>query len=379
MNKEIKTVAAASLLSVSGSIVYLISPIIIGSAMDSLKFNSSESGYMLSFYFAGYTLISASAIYWLPKINSRIVAFYATISFVISLLIAAIFTNYTIILIMMLISGAGAGILYGLSIAVIAETDQPDKNYGIALASQLIFGSILLFLGPSLIIPTWGLSGLFIGTAIFVAFIGACLPWMPAQLEQSAIEGESNILNTTNVTALFAIAALFIWFTGLSAIYAFVERIGSESGIDSLMIGIILSFTIITGVSGALSATFFGKEISKLRQHIFSSIGILVAINLLISVPGLYRYFIAICLLTYFWNLWLAFFLGTIAEIDTGNRYPMLTTVALGLGATFGPGIAGSLVKDQTFDSLFIFSNLMIAMSLIMIIYPVIIKNRSMT
>ena len=99
---------------------------------------------------------------------------------------------------LLLISGAGAGILYGLSIAVIAETDQPDKNYGIALASQLIFGSILLFLGPSLIIPTWGLSGLFIGTAIFVGFIGACLPWMPAQLEQSAIEGESNILNTTN-------------------------------------------------------------------------------------------------------------------------------------------------------------------------------------
>jgi hypothetical protein len=53
----------------------------------------------------------------------------------------------------------------------------------------------------------------------------------------------------------------------------------------------------------------------------------------------------------------------------------MLTTVALGLGATFGPGIAGRLVENSTFNPLFIFSNLMILTSLIMILYVVRIKK----
>ncbi len=375
MTEKVKIVVAASLISVAGSIVYLISPIMIGSAMESFNFTSSQSGFMLSVYFAGYTLITASAIYWLPRMNSRHVAFYATVSFIFSLLIAAISRNYSTILMMMLISGAGAGILYGLSVAIIAETDEPDKNYGIALASQLILGSILLFLGPSFLVPKWGLAGLFVGTAIFVAVIGVCLPWMPTQLRQSTIERDGNIPNTTKVPVFFSIIALFVWFTGLSGVYAFIERIGSESGIDGLTIGIILSFTIITGVSGALSATFFGNNLRKESQHIVGSIGILIAINLLILTPGLVRYIVAICLLTYFWNLWLAFFLGTIANVDTDNRYPMLTTVALGLGATFGPGIAGRLVESSTFNPLFIFSNLMILTSLIMILYVVRIKK----
>ena len=63
------------------------------------------------------------------------------------------------------------------------------------------------------------------------------------EITQSTIKRDGNIPNTTKVPVFFSIIALFVWFTGLSGVYAFIERIGSESGIDGLTIGIILSFT----------------------------------------------------------------------------------------------------------------------------------------
>ena len=52
------TLINAYLMSSSGSIIYLIAPVLIGSAMDSLAFDSEQAGLLLAAYFLGYTPVS---------------------------------------------------------------------------------------------------------------------------------------------------------------------------------------------------------------------------------------------------------------------------------------------------------------------------------
>ena len=158
MRIQTKMIIAACTLSAAGSIVYLISPVLFGSAIETFGISNSDAGMMLSVYFAGYAVITISAVYWLPKSNSRHVAAGSLLALIAGLLGAAFSDGYSSLIIAMALSGSGAGMLYGLSIAAIAESDDPDRYFGVALAAQLAFGSVLLFLGPSLLGPRWGFA-----------------------------------------------------------------------------------------------------------------------------------------------------------------------------------------------------------------------------
>jgi hypothetical protein len=79
------------------------------------------------------------------------------------------------------------------------------------------------------------------------------------------------------------------------------------------------------------------------------------------------RYSLAIVFLTLSINFWLAYMLGAVAAIDTSGRYAVLTTAALGLGATIGPGIAGGLINGSDFTRMFTFAAVTIVAGLIVI------------
>ena len=66
-------------------------------------------------------------------------------------------------------------------------------------------------------------------------------------------------------------------------------------------------------------------------------------------------------------NFWLAYMLGAVAAIDTSGRYAVLTTAALGLGATMGPGIAGGLINGANFTPMFTFAGVAIIAGLTLI------------
>jgi predicted MFS family arabinose efflux permease len=369
MTTERKTVFAACLLSTAGAIVYLISPVLFGSAIESLGLTNSQAGLMLSVYFAGYTLITVSAVFWLQKSNARTIALLSTIVFVIGLLVAAAAPGYEALIAGMFLSGIGAGMLYGLSIAAIAESDDPDRYYGFALAAQLAFGSSLLFLGPSILGPKWGFSGILAGTVVFVVVMALPYRWLPERLAQGHEQPGRTQVASSVVPVFAGITALLIWFTGMSGLYAFVERIGADGGLDGVTIGTVLSLTVITGMSGALTAALIADRYGKIRPHIAAAAGTILAMLLLYAKPDLFRYAIAISVLTYSWNFWLAYFLGTVATADFTGRYSVLTTAALGLGATLGPGIAGSLVNGAEFSRLFLFSFVAIIGGLVTIVW----------
>jgi hypothetical protein len=60
--------------------------------------------------------------------------------------------------------------------------------------------------------------------------------------------------------------------------------------------------------------------------------------------------------------------LGAVAAIDTSGRFAVLTTAALGVGATIGPAIAGGLINGSIFLPMFIFAAAAIIAGLLVIV-----------
>ena len=363
-----KEVVAACLMSSAGAIVYLISPVLVGSAIDSLGLTNDQAGLLIASYFAGYTIITISAVAWLHKVNMRTAAWLSSLAFIASLVIGTSVSSLAGAMLTMLVGGAGAGMLYGISITIISQSDDPDRYFGFALASQLLLGSALLFAGPAYIGPNWGYSGILAATAVFVALMSLVIPWAPRAISSLGTDEKGAEQSVPVASILTGIGAVLVWFTGYSGIYAFIERIGVEGGLTGHQIGLVLSLTILTGLAGALGAAWMGDRFGKIKPHLIGAIGAIVTVVLLLDGPELIRYSFAIVCLTLSINFWLAYMLGGVAAIDTSGRFAVLVTAALGVGATIGPAIAGGLIANSNYLPMLAFSLVAIMIGLAIIV-----------
>ena len=336
----------AYLMSSSGSIIYLIAPVLIGSAMDSLAFDSEQAGLLLAAYFLGYTLITTSAVFWLSRVNMRSAAWLSSFIFIAALLVGATQSAAALIYVGLFFAGVGAGMLYGISITIIGQSDAPDKHFGIALAAQLVLGSGLLFAGPAIIGPQFGFAGILIACAIFVALLSVTTQWTPTSISAGRQPAGDKASSGRGGMVVVSLVALLCWFTGYSGVYAFVERIGVAGGLTGQQIGLILSLTIITGVAGAMGAAWLGDRWGAMKPHWLGMAGTVVTVGLLSNEPGLLQYSLAIIALTLTLNFWLAYMLGSVTRVDISGRYAVLTTAALGGGAMVGPAISGFVLQQ---------------------------------
>ena len=115
----------AYLMSTSGALIYLIAPVLIGTAMDSLALDSEKAGLLLAAYFLGYTLITTSAVFWLRHVNMRSAAWASNGVFIAALLISATQGSLTLIYSGLFFAGVGAGMLYGISITIMDKASHP--------------------------------------------------------------------------------------------------------------------------------------------------------------------------------------------------------------------------------------------------------------
>ena len=183
-----KELIAACLMSSAGSLVYLISPVLVGSAMDSLTLSTDDAGLLIASYFAGYTLVNLTAVAWLHRTNVRHVAAWAAVVFVSGLLAGTLQKTLLTSAAAMFAAGTGAGLLYGISIGIIGRSQEADRYFGVALSAQLLFGSVLLFVAPAILGPVWGYNGILIGTAIYVALLCSVVGWSPRTLEKETLQ-----------------------------------------------------------------------------------------------------------------------------------------------------------------------------------------------
>ncbi|TGV94059.1 MFS transporter, partial [Mesorhizobium sp. M2D.F.Ca.ET.145.01.1.1] len=103
-------------------------------------------------------------------------------------------------------------------------------------------------------------------------------------------ENLANVLTGPSITALLSVFCYFMFF---GAVWAFLEPLGAQFGIDGRTVGLIVSASLAAQVLGAMTATVFEARIDY--RLAIAAIGIvaLAASLVLASGPSLTAFWVA--------------------------------------------------------------------------------------
>ena len=350
-------IAAALIVSAIGALFYNVLPLYLGVAQDYRGLDNKEIGFLSSAFFLGYNVVTISAFFWIRNISWSTVVATATPIAAISLYAGTLFPGYVTLLLATVIAGGAFAALYGIGTIILGDTSNPARWYGVKIAAEAFAGAILLLVLPGTAIARWGFDGAVFGMIIFMIFLSPFLFWIPT--EGSKRQDDEAVTATTrakqSVFIWGTLLATLIFFSGASAMWAFVERIGAQGGYDPQVVGVLLSVTLVFALLGSILAAALGGRFGNSKPYAVGGVIFLMSLYALNHPDVFTQYSIGACLLTFAIGFMLPIAVTEIAELDLDGRYIVLSVPAIGIGAMTGPGIAGVLSQSGNFLPLLIF------------------------
>lgn len=351
-------VAAALIISAIGAVFYNVLPLYLGAAQDYRALDNRAIGFLSSAFFLGYNLVTISAFFWIRRFSWSVVTAIATPVAAISLYSGTLTSSYAGLLLTTAVSGGAFAALYGIGTTMLGDTSNPARWYGVKIAVEALPGVILLLVLPSTAIARWGFDGAVIGMILFIIFLTPFLFWIPAHGREYLPDELARYERRQSRQSVFiwgALLATLVFFSGASAMWAFVERIGAQGGFDTARVGVLLSTTLVFAVIGSLLAAAIGGRLGNVRPFAAGALVFLAALFFLNAPCKFASYAIGACTLTFAIGFLLPIAVTEVAELDEDGRYVVLSVPAIGVGAMAGPGSAGLLSQSGDFGPLLIF------------------------
>ena len=344
-------IIAAIVISALGAIFYNVLPLYLGTAQDSKALSNSQLGLISTAFFIGYNLVTLSAFYWIRAFSWRLVACLALPLGGACLYVSTLTDSYTLLLTFTAMAGAAFAVVYGIGTTIISDTENPARWYGLKIAAEAGLGAVLLVVLPGTLVAQYGFDGMIWGILLTLAVLSPVLFILPRAGRRTTPAAADPLVSKNGGTGnaiWFALLATLAFFTGTSAVWAFMERLGNAYGFDAEAIGTLLALTLVFATSGSLAVAAIGRLFGNFYPFLVSVASIFASLVIL-GIPGDFTLFATgCCLFSIGFGAGLPLIIAEVAELDHDGRHTVLSVPAVGLGAMSGPGIAGFLFTETS-------------------------------
>jgi MFS family permease len=138
-----------------------------------------------------------------------------------------------------------------------------------------------------------------------------------------------------------------VFFVGVGAFWAYVERMGRFAGLEAREIGMGLAAAMAASFLGPLLASRVGTRYGRHLPFALVAAGLAAGAALLATPLALLAYAVATALFCFCWNVGVAYQLGLAAELDTHGRFIVLAPAFQAAGNTLGPVTAAALLTGE--------------------------------
>ena len=354
-------------LSALGAMFYNLLPLFQGVAQDYRELDNQAIGILSSMFFAGYTLTTSTAYFWIRRVNWRTVSFISLAVGSLALLLAGYSQNHSVLMLCIFIAGGAFSTVYGVSATALGDTSNPARWYGVKISAEAMLGAILLFLLPGTLIASYGFMGMMTGMVLAVVLLAPALSWLPASgsKQPEQLVGNKHIPPQLRISVWIGLFAVTAFIFSATMIWAFMERMASIAGFEPVLVGKILSLTLVFAVLGSLTAAVIGDRFGSGKPFAAATFIFLLAIAWLSSTTTLVNYAIGACLLTLAVGLGITYVITIVADLDLDGRYVVLTVPAIGIGVMVAPAVGGMLTASQDFSAIFVVGGVMVILSLL--------------
>ncbi|WP_027055322.1 MFS transporter [Mesorhizobium erdmanii] len=245
------------------------------------------------------------------------------------------------------LAGLAAGGLVAVATELIARSRRAERIGGFFVTMQTLAQCALALLLALYVIPAAGSAGGFLILAVVcvlslvVAFI------VPA--DYANLPKEENLANVLTVPSVTALLCVFCYFMFFGSVWAFLEPLGAQFGIDGRTVGLIVSASLAVQVMGAMTATAFEARIDyRLAIAVIGTVA-LVASLVLASGPGLSTFSVTALIMGFILLFIVPYQIRLAITADDTRTAVLLVPAAQLFGLAIGPVAASLLIDGKDF------------------------------
>jgi predicted MFS family arabinose efflux permease len=364
------------ILSVIGMSCFLILPILIGAAANSLNFDEQELGFMASSIMTGTAISSIFAVIWIRKINWKLAGYTSMLLMLFSHIVALFIHDEILFVLLMCIAAFGGGTLYSIALTVLSDSHHADRYFGFSIAAQVFFQVLGLIILPKFTMQ-YGINTLLVLFLILETIGLLLLRWLPYKgNKRVSTNNKADVNNVADgilkLKVIFALLGCFMFFFNVGVIWTYIERIGDNVGFSAEDIGLALSIGVFFGIPGALLASWVSERFGYVRPLALAALITLISVYMLIGSISFSNYIIALILYNASWNFSLTFQYSIVNHVDASGKGVAAAPAFHAMGAAVGPAITALYITSDNYS----YANFLAITSVIISLLFFVFANR---
>ena len=353
---------AAVLLTALGALGFNVLPLLIGSAGDLFGSDERRLGILGFLFIGGKALMYVALILCARHVNWRIACGILCIAQAIAFFAATQANNFAPLAINLFVAGFCLGGLFGLGSISIADTRSPDRNFGWATLAQVGMGAILTYFLSTAIIPAWGFNGIM----IVLAASGVLGLVLARTIAPRGVTGTDRhgTPGGNKIVPLAGLFGLVVFYLGVGAVWAFLERIAMGSGLTREFVGTVVTGTLIAGGISCLVPVFLADRLGRRRPIVVSALGLCITIACFAFNLTEGAFLATALVFNALWTIMAIYAISVVAVKDPTGWYVVAIPASLGLGQAIGPLVGGFAVAAFDIAGLCTMAAIMVLVSL---------------
>ncbi len=335
-----------------GSLMFLVTPLFLGALTDGGVYSPRQAGIIgsadLTGMFAGSVLLSL----WMRKLNWRRLATLALWVFMAAQIVSIIAKElFPALLLVRFLSGAAGIGLMSVAFSHIADTRHHDRNFAIFIVAQMLSGAIATLAIPYFT-AWWNLNGLF----YFLLLAGGPILFITRFIPEHGNRRAGDLTPNGSQGALgwfhyAMLAGLLLFGLGVMLVWAYVERIGAANGYAAIIIGQIISWSLLASICGALLVTFLQDKFGRLPLILTASLCIITSMYALANFPQIAVFTAGVSIFAFCWTFTAPYQLAILAQSDASGRTIVLALAMMKVGYALAPATGGFISTPGHYDN----------------------------
>lgn len=349
---EVPAILAMVLLTNPAGSIGSIAPAVVYDFTERFHFPAAQGSAFISAELGGMTVAILLSSLLVARFDRRFLAGAALIIAIIGQVATLSTPSFDFVLIARMAVGFGGGIAYSVAIAALAGTRQPDRNFGYAMASNMIAATLVLT-GVAYFTLGVGTGRSIVALTLLLVLAAIFLPWLPrrAGSVEAAQHETSPPARYSLIAAAVGLLGMFCISNSFGAVWPSVAQIALARGDAARSIATAFAVAGFGGIAGAFSAAWLAKRLPRPMLMAIGALGFATAIfALALPVP---LPLIAPAAM-FFFIFGIPFYFGTMASLDPSGRLAVLTSAMLSGGITTGQILAAAIMAPTEYGWLII-------------------------
>lgn len=337
------TLAAIFITGFISASFLVLKPLIVGALIDDYHFNPSQAGFVAGAEMVGVGIAAFISATIGGKWNRRLVIVVGGTLGILGSVVPILISAFMPILFFRFVAGFGSGLMAAIILTILGTTKNPDRTLGFYYFMSYISAALLMPLGIW-VVSHLHIQGAYALTALllFVTYFTAHrIPATVAGLRGDEVSRQPPPFPMT-VAVLSLGISVFFW-VAMGALWAFVERLGLQSGLTEGEIGNALTVGQLAAIAGALTASLMYARIDKAMFLVMSIVLAMLSISLIGWGSSTYYFKLGVLVMNFSLPLFLAYLGSMMAALDSVGRIISLSVTSQTSGMAIGAALGGVL------------------------------------